>query len=302
MVKMSVWAQGSGRVTQATIALALLATIIVILITNPFAIDIEKSVVTDSNVISIWVLVALRTIIAICSILTIVYVITKVKRDVLLYHTSSGNFEPVIMKGLWRLSTFTCWSFIGLSITFTILASCSWMEILKIEIPYFILQFAILIYPVVFANSLMVTLIVTFILIPGNQKRGHPLENWFTLPEQIMHNMNTIVLTSELVLGNLPIDTHCIALIPLLGIAYVIFAAFNEKKTGIYFYSFLDPRSNKAALIHLVLLIISIACFGIIFSVNIALKKWYVPTIILLLITIPFILYVREPEIENPQM
>ena len=234
MGRSSIWNQGSGRITQAIIALALLSTIIAILIFNPFTNNIAKSTVTKSSVLSIWVLITLRTIIAICGISTLVYIVTKVKRDALLHHTSSGTFEPIIMKGLWRLSTFTCWSFIGLSITFAVLASCSWMEIFGIQIPYLLLKFVTLIYPIVYANSLLVTLVVTFILIPANQKRGHPLESWFKLPEQIMHNVNIVVLTLELILGDLPIDIQSITLIPLFGISYVIFAAFNEKKTGIY--------------------------------------------------------------------
>ena len=302
MSNVSIWYQGSGRTTAVTISLALLITIIAIVIIDPFAVNITKSVITNSNIVSIWMLVIFRTIVAICSISTLVYLVSTVERDALLYHTNSEKFEPFVMKGFWRLSTFTCWSFICLSITFLVLALCSWMEILGIQIPHILLLFATLIYPVVYANSLLVTLVVTFILIPSNQKMGHPLENWFKFPEQIMHNANIIVLTIELILGNLPIGIQSIPLITLFGISYVIYAAFNERRTGIYFYSFLDPRLSKAAIIHIILLLVTLICFGIIFIVDAALKNWYVPTIIFLLISVPFILYVKEPQMENPQM
>ena len=302
MGEISIWKQGDARKTAITILLALFLTVIATIIINPFENNVSKSVISESTIIPLWTLVAFRTIVAICGVSTLIYVVVGVKREALLYHTTSKEFEIIPMGGLWRLSTFTCWSFLGLSLAFTTLALCSWAEILGLGLPNIILQFAIIIYPVIFANSLFVTMVVTFILIPQTHKRGDPLENWFKFPEQMMHNLNTVFLVLELVLGNLPINLQSIPLVIIFGISYVIFAAYNEKKTGIYFYSFLDPRSSKAAIIHIALLLGSLICFGLILLLNILINQWYLGTIIFLLFAVPFILYVKEPVKQNTEL
>ena len=40
----------------------------------------------------------------------------------------------------------------------------------------------------------------------------------------------------------------------VFGSVYVLFSAFNAKKSGIYFYDFIDPRLNGSHIIHMVLL------------------------------------------------
>ena len=292
----SIWKQEGSKNTILTILIATLITIIATLILNPFDFNFTDSAITGSKIIPFWALTIFRTLVAIGGILTIVYIVSFVKRDALLYNTTSKEFENIQFAGLWRLSTFTSWCFAGLSLAFTLLAICSWAEILDFSIPHIVLKLTILMFPVIYSSSLFVTIIVTYILIPGTQKSGRPLENWFKIPEQIMHNLNTIVLTMELVFGNIPINFDAFTLVILFGISYIIFAAYNEKRTKIYFYSFLDPRGNRSPLIHIALLAVSLICFVAVFITNLALNRWYLQTTFLLIIGIPFILYVKMPK------
>ena len=40
----------------------------------------------------------------------------------------------------------------------------------------------------------------------------------------------------------------------IFGCIYVLFSAFNARRSGIYFYDFIDPRLNGSHIIHMVLL------------------------------------------------
>ena len=291
----SIWKQGNAKITRNILILTVLITGILIWLLGSFDVKTSHNQVTESEILSPLLLAILRTIIAIGGFTTIAYVLTKGERDGNVYHTNSSKFEIIIMKGTHRLSTFTCWSFIGLSLTFTILAISSWLKVFEFQIPHILLKSASILFPVIFACSLLVTLVVTFILIPSANKRGDALDNWFKLPELIMHNANLIVLMIELMIGNLVFDFRYLPLVVMFGIAYVIFAAIHENKTGVYYYSFLDPRTSKSAFIHVALLIAIISCFSIIFIVELALNKWLIPTALLLMMILPFILYVRNP-------
>ena len=89
-------------------------------------------------------------------------------------------------------------------------------------------------------------------LIPNNLEKGFDVAKYFLWYEIVMHNLNVILLGTDLVLGGVDITLGMIAFPVLFGIAYVFFAyIYAVYGGGIYLYDFLDPRVSRAPYIHI---------------------------------------------------
>ena len=137
---------------------------------------------------------------------------------------------------------------------FAIAAYASWSSVFGYEVPDSLLT----ICPATFASScacaLLVTVTVTFMLIPEAHKRGDEFGHYFLWDSQMMHNGNVIMLGIELAVTGTSIGIGHISFPILFGSAYVIFSALFAMRAGFYFYDFIDPRLNGAPVIHMTLL------------------------------------------------
>jgi hypothetical protein len=197
-----------------------------------------------------------RTIAAMASLVTL-FIIGSDKKgltyNVLDFETKI--YGPRRLFGTNRLAAFTMWSFGLLGIYFAIAAYVTWSHILGADVPGIVL----LICPAALAAScacaLLVSVTVTFILIPEANKRGDNISHYFLWDNQIMHNGNVIILGVELLVTDISVGLAHISFPVLFGAAYVTYSAFFAmSKGGFYFYDFLDPRLNGAPIIHLILL------------------------------------------------
>ena len=217
-----------------------------------------QSQVAASEYVPDILLAMFRTAAAVLAIFTVVSICINKDggRSLPLFYDSRQSRE-VVIRGAHRLAPFTVWSFIAFGLYFTIAAASSWMLVLGGEVP----RWAITSAPIVFATAcgaaLLVTVVVTFYLIPRNAAKGFDVSKYFKWYEVLMHNGNVIILGAELVLGGIDITLGMVAFPVLFGVAYIGFAnAYAVFGGGIYMYDFLDPRLRGGPIIHLILLLV----------------------------------------------
>ena len=219
--------------------------------------------ISNSPLIPTVALASFRTVAALVVIATLYAIVSSKKGltyNVLDYE--SKIYGPRRLFGTHRLAAFTMWSFGLMGAYFAIAAYASWANVLGYEVPDFLL----IICPATLASScacaLLVTVTVTFMLIPEAHERGDEFGHYFLWDSQMMHNGNVIMLGIELVVTGTSMGIGHISFPILFGSAYVIFSALFAIRGGFYFYDFIDPRLNGAPVIHLTLLAV-LACMYI---------------------------------------
>ena len=224
------------------------------------------------------VLLALfRTAAAVLALFTLINICIDEEGSVVLptFYDSKQRGEVVLL-GVHRLVPFTVWSFVAFGIYFTIAAASSWVHVLGGEVPDWALASVSITFAIACGTALLVTIIVTFYLIPKNAAKGFDVSKYFKWHESLMHNGNVIILGMELVLGNLDITPGMVAFPLLYGIAYIGFAnAYAVFGGGIYLYDFIDPRLRGGPVIHLILLLLISGFYCVALALN-ALTDWNV--------------------------
>ena len=235
------------------------------------------SQVAGSKYIPNILLALFRTTAAVLAIFTVVSICIDEEGSVSLpvFYDSRQHGE-VVRLGVHRLVPFTVWSFIAFGLYFTIAAASSWVLVLGGEVPSWALASAPIAFATACGTALLVTVVVTFYLIPNNAAKGYDVSKYFEWHEIVMHNGNVIILGTELVLGGLDITLGMMAFPVLFGMFYVGFAnAYAVFGGGIYLYDFLDPRLIGGPIIHLILLLLISGFYCVILVLN-ALANWNV--------------------------
>ena len=224
------------------------------------------------------VLLALfRTAAAVLALFTLINICIDEEGSVVLptFYDSKQRGEVVLL-GVHRLVPFTVWSFVAFGIYFTIAAASSWVHVLGGEVPDWALASVSITFAIACGTALLVTIIVTFYLIPKNAAKGFDVSKYFKWHESLMHNGNVIILGMELVLGNLDITPGMVAFPLIYGIVYLGFAnAYAVFGGGIYMYDFIDPRLRGGPVIHLILLLLISGFYCVALVLN-ALTDWNV--------------------------
>jgi hypothetical protein len=154
---------------------------------------------------------------------------------------SKGELKPLSLIGLQRLTTFTVWCWVLLSSYFAIASICSTMVLfLGTPVPVFLARAACVMYEVSFASAYIVTIVVTFVLIPAASKRNMPTHTFFDPIPVLLHNANVIFIGIETIMNRAPIFSAHFPYGQLFGLAYVAFAWYWYTKIGAFYYFFLD--------------------------------------------------------------
>lgn len=100
---------------------------------------------------------------------------------------------------------------------------------------------------VAFGFSLLITMVVTFLLVPLEHSAGHSVAGYFGRNDLIMHNANVGLMTLEVLLGSLSIDMRDLAFVVLFGCSYLVWHQFiRYRYTRTLIYSFLSWQSPHA--------------------------------------------------------
>jgi len=261
--------------TAALTTFMLLAMIYYIVTSGVGEVSQTQSQIAGSQYLPDILLALFRTVAAVLALFTLVSICIDEEGSVSLpvFYDSRQNGEVVLL-GAHRLIPFTVWSFAAFGLYFTIAAASSWVLVLGGEVPGWALASAPLAFATACGTALLVTVVVTFYLIPSNAAKGYDVSKYFEWHEVLMHNGNVIILGLELVLGGIGITLGMVAFPVLFGIVYIGFAnAYAMFGGGIYLYDFLDPRLKGGLIIHLVLLLIISGFYCVTLVLN-ALTEW----------------------------
>ena len=261
--------------TAALTTFMLLAMIYYIVTSGVGEVSQTQSQIAGSQYLPDILLALFRTVAAVLALFTLVSICIDEEGSVSLpvFYDSRQRGEVVLL-GAHRLIPFTVWSFAAFGLYFTIAAASSWVLVLGGEVPGWALTSAPLAFATACGTALLVTVVVTFYLIPSNIAKGYDVSKYFEWHEVLMHNGNVIILGLELVLGGIGITLGMVAFPVLFGIVYIGFAnAYAMFGGGIYLYDFLDPRLKGGLIIHLVLLLIISGFYCVTLVLN-ALTEW----------------------------
>ena len=261
--------------TAALTTFMLLAMIYYIVTSGVGEVAQTQSQIAGSQYLPDILLALFRTVAAVLALFTLVSICIDEEGSVSLpvFYDSRQRGEVVLL-GAHRLIPFTVWSFAAFGLYFTIAAASSWVLVLGGEVPGWALTSAPLAFATACGTALLVTVVVTFYLIPSNIAKGYDVSKYFEWHEVLMHNGNVIILGLELVLGGIGITLGMVAFPVLFGIVYIGFAnAYAMFGGGIYLYDFLDPRLKGGLIIHLVLLLIISGFYCVTLVLN-ALTEW----------------------------
>tara|TARA_B100000029_G_scaffold188724_1_gene186411 strand:+ start:314 stop:1168 length:855 start_codon:yes stop_codon:yes gene_type:complete len=253
----------------------ILAVLLIVVLTGDLFSAQSQNRIGGSVIIPNVLLAVFRTIAAGLSLFTVVSICLD--RDggpsIPLFY-ESRKCEEVVLYGVHRLAAFTVWSFIAFGAYFALAAFASWSEVFGASVPSWILAVIPPIFAIACGTALLVTVVVTYYLIPNNQKKGFDVAKYFLWYEIVMHNLNVILLGVDLVLGGIDINLSMVAFPVMFGIVYVYFAyIYAVYGGGIYLYDFLDPRIRLAPFIHIGLFVM-IALFYSVALVLDALVDW----------------------------
>ena len=212
----------------------------------------------DDAPISVEALFALRAVIAVFCI-GVLWMIIKDNALIIPVFCFKGSCLPIRpdrplrlhVSGLHRLYTFTVQSWVVVTIYF-LLASCGSALVatgLKEEVAAAIgeelmqrLCFATwLLFETGFTCSLLVTVVVTFVLIPHGIKAGMDVRLLTQPLGLIVHNCNVLFVFTDLLLGRCPMIINHLPAAVLFACWYGVFSLFTLATTGATFYPFLDP-------------------------------------------------------------
>ena len=263
--------------TAALTTFMLLAMLYYIVTSGVAEVSHTQSQIAGSLYLPNILLALFRTVAAVLALFTLVSICIDEEGSVSLpvFYDSRQRGEIVLL-GAHRLIPFTVWSFAAFGLYFTIAAASSWVLVLGGEVPDWALASAPLAFATACGTALLVTVVVTFYLIPSNAAKGYDVSKYFEWQEVLMHNGNVIILGIELVFGGIGITLGMVAFPLLFGIVYIGFAnAYAMFGGGIYLYDFLDPRLKGGPIIHFILFLIIFGfyCFTLVLN---ALTEWNV--------------------------
>ena len=263
--------------TAALTTFMLLAMLYYIVTSGVAEVSHTQSQIAGSLYLPNILLALFRTVAAVLALFTLVSICIDEQGSVSLpvFYDSRESGEIVLL-GAHRLIPFTVWSFAAFGLYFTIAAASSWVLVLGGEVPDWALASAPLAFATACGTALLVTVVVTFYLIPSNAAKGYDVSKYFEWQEVLMHNGNVIILGIELVFGGIGITLGMVAFPLLFGIVYIGFAnAYAMFGGGIYLYDFLDPRLKGGPIIHFILFLIIFGFYCFTLMLN-ALAEWNV--------------------------
>ena len=82
-------------------------------------------------------------------------------------------------------------------------------------------------FQVCFTTALLVTALVTFVLIPAGRSTGVDMAFMYDPPALIMHNLNLVLMLTELLVNRFSFNLWHTAFTVLFGMVYVLFAWVN---------------------------------------------------------------------------
>ena len=254
--------------TFSLVGIVLTLSLILIYLGNGFS-DNSISSISSSEKLSTPGIAVFRAIVSLVCFSTIASIILDPKGmtyNLLDYETKL--YGPKWITGTTRMSAFTMLSFTLMGAYFAVSSYSSW----SVHYGWELGEWAVWLVPALFsstiASAFLVTITVTYMLIPEANERGDNIAHYFKWDSQLMHNGNVIFILIEMAVSDISLSLWYAPYPVIFGCIYVLFSAFNARRSGIYFYDFIDPRLNGSHIIHMVLLGVMTMHFILAFTIQ----------------------------------
>lgn len=196
--------------------------------------------VSTSDVLKTQYLLCLRTLFFIVIFLSTTYIVLDKRGLEITVSLSNGESKMVTLQHYQRMYTFTVWCWIAQGMYFIASATCSVMSLWDASaVSPFLIGSTVVLFEISFALAYLVTVLVSFVLIPAAISRKIPHKFFEPIPV-LFHNANALFMAVDIVLNKITMRFSHIAFIQLFGLAYVLFAWNLHSRSGIFFYFFLD--------------------------------------------------------------
>ena len=252
--------------TFSLVGIVLTLSLILIYVGNGFS---DNSSISSSEKLSTPGIAVFRAIVSLVCFSTIASIILDPKGmtyNLLDYETKL--YGPKWITGTTRMSAFTMWSFTLMGAYFAVSSYSSW----SVHYGWELGEWAVWLVPALFsstiASAFLVTITVTYMLIPEANERGDNIAHYFKWDSQLMHNGNVIFILIEMAVSDISLSLWYAPYPVIFGCIYVLFSAFNARRSGIYFYDFIDPRLNGSHINHMVLLGVMTMHFILAFTIQ----------------------------------
>lgn len=227
------------------------------------------------------------------------------KKSSAVQKASGRKFSKLHLVGIERFTPFTlwCWSlqgwYFGITSIVFVLSKYDPSLLQHWAMPY-IANVLLVMYEISFSMAYLVTLSVTFALIPQAKKNNLPYDNFFKPLPLLMHNANVLFMAIELGFNSLQFSTSHLLFCTAFGITYVLFAWYWYEVKGMFYYFFIDYHHPYALAFHVALISIMCTFFSLGNTLSYALKSYATesgyPLIALMLFTL---LIMKFPEREE---
>jgi len=257
-----------GFIQVLSLILSVIIISIVLLLRNDMHInDINVDIIATSNIASISLTsIFISRLIVFLIILWSCITIYVDKKGLDIKLPTRGIIHDVNLKHEGRFTAFTvwCWTLQGIYFFLSIISSINKILVAYNHhpIPIFDNQLLLfitwVIFEISFSMSFLVTIVVTFVLIPGGIKRGINNDGMFKFFPLLFHNANVFFMVTEILTNNMKFSINHFPFVLLYGCAYSMFSwwFFHSRKCFLYF--FLDYDGNSYFLILLLPTLLSL--------------------------------------------
>lgn len=155
------------------------------------------------------------------------------------------------IKHFERLTMFTMWAWLLQGFYFILATYGTYIarninEYGSEAVPSWVPSLAWILFEVSLPVSFLVSLVVTYVLIPGMKKSKLSTDLFFTANGLILHNCNVLFMAIEFMANGLPINFWHFGFIFLLVGAYCVFSWIWHKIKGLHYYFFTDYNRSDA--------------------------------------------------------
>lgn len=98
--------------------------------------------------------------------------------------------------------------------------------------------------------SFLVSIIVTYVLIPDSKKRGDAVNILFKPVALLTHNANVVFMVFELLTNRLQFNAWHFIFAVSFGLVYVVFSWFLYSQIKVFYYFFLDYERKDCIIVY----------------------------------------------------
>lgn len=190
--------------------------------------DLLRRQLLESSVVRSSALIGARIAFLLSNLATLTYMVSLDSIVITAHRPDNTTTEIKMIKPL-RFCTFTVWSWCLQSLFFALVVS---MHLGLIPATPVLVRVAVVLFEVSLAIAMLVTIVVSFVLLPVAIRSNARLDVFFTISALMMHNANLAFMVAELLMNQVTAEFADFPFVLLFGASYVVFSWLIADRTG----------------------------------------------------------------------